>query len=267
MQRADVHYYNEAIHISPGKLLLQWSHKPSWRPISRQGMVSGLTWSTKDKSCWETRETWIGIFSRQGKTDNPSFPRVALWDCTACRQLPIGCTHGQWSSLRRSHGSHRHPKHQPQPTSVNQLTKKTQIKEQNLGWGYSTPWLSYHSRWRQGDSPIHCWHCPPDKAAPWCLTFSPFSVTFLLQDWKVLTDCSKSQVAPVLLWRKHWDLDPKYFVFEDAVGFGLRSLTFLPISDMIQNQGHFLVCCSHSHRTSLEAEYRVDHKKINGKPF
>lgn len=82
-----------------------------------------------------------------------------------------------------------------------------------------------------------------------------------------LIDCSKSQVALVLLRSKHWDLDPKYFLFEDVVGFGFKSLTFLPISNVTQNQVHFLVCCSHSHRTLLETEYRGDCKRISWKNF
>lgn len=109
-------------------------------------------------------------------------------------------------------------------------------------------------------SSIHFWHCPPDMATRWlCLTLTPLSVTFLLQNKKVLIDCSKSQVAQVLFRSKHWDLDPKYLIFDDVVGFGFKSLAFLPISNVIQNWVHFLICCSHSHL--WEAEYRGDCKK------
>lgn len=99
------------------------------------------------------------------------------------------------------------------------------------------------------------------------LTCTPFSVSFLSQDWKVLIDCSEPQVALVLLRSKHWALDPKYFITEDAVGVGFKSFAFLPISNVIQNRVHFLIYCSHSHMNLLEAEHTGDCKKISWKNF
>lgn len=168
--------------------------------------------------------------------------------------------------LSRSHGSHRYPNYQLTVALVINLLKKPKQCNSNKKWtknyilhpGFSTLQITPEV------GPSHCWCCLPGKPPGWLsLPCTSFPVTFLWRGCKVMIDCSKSQVALVLLRSKHRAFDPKYSVFEDVVELGFTSFTFLPISNVIQVSVNFLICYSHSHRTLLEAEYRGDCKKIN----
>lgn len=151
---------------------------------------------------------------------------------------------------------------------ANQLTKKTQTKQQQQkmdSW-HSPAWLFHTPDYSRREVPATVGAVPqanlPGPLPSMQIIPSDISLTGLRSpDW--LQQISKSQAALVLLRSKHWALDPKYSVFKNVVELGFKPLTFLPISNVIQISVNFLICCSHSHRILLEAEYREDCNKIN----
>lgn len=151
-----------------------------------------------------------------------------------------------------------------QPLLINSL-KKTQKNNSNQKNGFIIFFslVFPHSREQREGGPSHSWCCSPDNPPGWLsLHALPSQGHFLdgtAKSWLI----AAKQAALVLLRSKHWALGPKYSVFEDVVELGFKPLTSQPISNVIQISVNFLICCSHSHRTLLEAEYRRDCKKIN----